>query len=469
MKKKVLEYIKRYGMIHPGERVCAGFSGGADSVCLLALLEELSGELGFFLEAVHVNHNLRGAESDGDQAFAEEFCRERGISLHLYSFPVAETSKEKGWGLEETGRYFRQRAFRECMEAYGADRIALAHHRNDAAETLLFHLARGTSLAGMAGIRPVRDRIIRPLLCVSREEILEELKRRGLPWRTDSTNLRDEYTRNCIRHQVIPVLEREVNPRTVEHMWAAGEDLLEAEAFLRGETEKRERRFCRREGNSWLVGEGLAEEPSYLVRRVIHSVLGRAEGGTRDLGRAHLEAVEKLLRAGTGKKVSLPGGLTAVRTYEGIRIGFSDPGEESLPFLGELPVTGPGTYRLGGVTADCRLCGPEEKIPEKTYTKWLDYDRISNGLVLRTRRPGDYLVVNRSGGRKKLKDYMIDEKIPRGERDRILLLASGREVFWVIGGRISESCKVTEKTTRVLRIQIMGGYTDGYERTGSDR
>ena len=470
MKKKVLDYIRKYQMIRSGDRVCVGFSGGADSVCLLVLLQEFSGELGFELSAVHVNHNLRGAESDEDQAFAEEFCRQRGIPLHLYSFPVAETAAEKGWGLEETGRYVRRQAFEECIHRFGADRIALAHHRNDAAETLLFHLSRGTSLNGMAGIRPVRGALIRPLLCADRREVEEELRRRKLSWRTDSTNLQDAYTRNCIRHRVIPVLEQAVNSRAVAHMAAAGEDLLAAEEFIRSESEKREARYCREDaGAGWLLENGLAKEPPFLIRRVLLSVLGKAAGGTRDIGREHLLSVEALFRGQTGKRISLPHRLLAVREYSGVRIRKESGEKKSRSSREEVAVTGGGTYELNGFTAECRLCGRKEKIPEKTYTKWLDYDRISNGLVLRTRRAGDYLVGNRSGGRKKLKDYMINEKIPREDRDRILLLASGQEIFWVVGYRISESCKIRGNTERVLEIQIKGGYTDENKSTGSDR
>ena len=183
MKKKILEFIRKYQMIRPGDSVCVGFSGGADSVCLLELLYELREELSIRLEAVHVNHNLRGRESDGDQDFAEEFCRKRGIPLHLYSFEVKKMAGNLGCGLEEAGRQARRNAYGDCVRRLGGARIALAHHQNDLAETLLFHLSRGTSLEGMAALRPVRGQVIRPLLCVSRKEIEEELRRRGLSWR----------------------------------------------------------------------------------------------------------------------------------------------------------------------------------------------------------------------------------------------------------------------------------------------
>lgn len=462
MKKKILEFIRKYQMIRPGDSVCVGFSGGADSVCLLELLYELREELSIRLEAVHVNHNLRGRESDGDQDFAEEFCRKRGIPLHLYSFEVKKMAGNLGCGLEEAGRQARRNAYGDCVRRLGGARIALAHHQNDLAETLLFHLSRGTSLEGMAALRPVRGQVIRPLLCVSRKEIEEELRRRGLSWRTDSSNLTDDYTRNCIRHQVIPVLEERVNRKAAAHIAAAGEDFLAAAEFLRAEAEKRRERLTSQEGNSCLLAQGLEEEPSLLAGMVILASLESISGSRKDISREHLEAVRQLFGRPAGKRLSLPRGVTAVRTGQGVRLfaGSCEEKEQAPVPRGEIPVTGEGKYQAWGWTAEFWLDKREEKIPEKTYTKWLDYDRISNGLVLRTRRSGDFLVVNRAGGRKKLKDYMIDEKIPREKRDRILLLASGSEIFWVVGYRISESCKIRENTERVLRVQITGGNTN---------
>ena len=216
------------------------------------------------------------------------------------------------------------------------------------------------------------------------------------------------------------------------------------------------------EGNSCLLVQGLEEEPSLLAGMVILASLESISGSRKDISREHLEAVRQLFGRPAGKRLSLPRGVTAVRTGQGVRLfaGSCEEKEQAPVPRGEIPVTGEGKYQAWGWTAEFWLDKREEKIPEKTYTKWLDYDRISNGLVLRTRRTGDFLVVNRAGGRKKLKDYMIDEKIPREKRDRILLLASGSEIFWVVGYRISESCKIRENTERVLRVQITGGNTN---------
>ena len=464
MRKKILEFIRKHRMISPGDVVCVGFSGGADSVCLLLWLRELSEELSFQLQAVHVNHGLRGRESDEDQAFAEEFCRERGIPLFVYEYQVAQMAREGRMGLEEAGRAARRRAYEECMEKNGATRIALAHHQNDLAETVLFHLARGSSLKGLSAIRPVSGAVIRPLLCVTREEIENDLKRRGVGWRTDSSNLKDDYTRNVIRHEIIPCLEKNINRGAVRHMAEAADDLEAADRFLRREAEKRRLELTENVGENgqdrWLLKEEITEEPEILQGYLILGCLETLAGVRKNLTREHVSMVRSLMNRQSGRKIMLPYGIEGRRTYRGVVLERAEAAERQRQKSGfpEIPVTGNGVYQAGKYHVACEIFAENaEKIPEKAYTKWLDYDRIKAGLVLRTRRQGDYLVINASGGRKKLKDYMIDCKIPVEERDSILLLASGHEVFWVVGYRIGESCKVSENTSHILRIEVTGG------------
>lgn len=542
MRERILAYIRRYHMVEEGDLVCVGLSGGADSLCLLVILQELSEELGIRLQAVHVNHGLRGEESDQDQAFTERLCREREIPLFVYVRRVGEIARELGVGTEEAGRLVRQQIYLQCMQEHGSTKIALAHHQNDLAETLLFHLARGTSLRGLGAIRPVNGFLIRPLLCVSRGELEQELRSRGMTWRTDSTNLQDQYTRNCIRHHLIPSLVDEVNAQAVAHMAQAAEDLAQADDFLREEARRRMQELVREEKGGICLSEDFCKLPDILQGYLVVECLERLEGSRKDLTRTHVGLVKQLADRQTGKCISLPGGITGVREYGGIFLGresadrgrglaaAASPGEKTASLgkgsaaglspmeqsegfgqvkqsgqqpaasgqgtrMGDLPVdfsvllsekslrTGAGVeFPLGQGQLFCRLLNLERmeeaennqqdqqeypgkaepipeggKIPQKKYTKWLDYDKMKTGLVVRTRRAGDYLVVNSSGGRKKLKDYLIDQKIPRRERDSIPLLASGSEIYWVAGYRISESCKVDRDTRQVLYIEIRGG------------
>lgn len=459
--ERTWNYISEYQLIRPGERILVGFSGGADSLCLLLLLHELGKQHGFTLQAVHVNHMLRGEESDGDQAFAEEFCRRLDIPIHCFSYPVEEMARKMQVGIEEAGREARRCAFRKCMDSSGAEKTALAHHRDDQAETVLFRLARGSSLAGLSGIRPRQGKVIHPLLFASKEEILRELEDRGIPYRTDSSNLTDHYTRNCIRHQIMPILQEKVNDRSIEHIVQAAGDIAETDEFLKKLSRNVKEQCILVCEQGILVKEEILEEEPVLVRYVLMDALSMVAGGRKDLGRDQVSQLLDLLKGGTGRKNSLPGNLEAVRGYEGVVLRRK--AEEKLSVRKEAEeegqvsqnILGPGEYSLRGWKIRCEVLDrvPDE-IPEKRYTKWLDYDKIKHHLEFRTRRTGDFLVTTEKGGRKKLKSYFIDEKIPAEERGKLLLLAAESRVFWVVGYRISEDCKITAQTRQVLKITV---------------
>lgn len=476
---RVAEFIRQYQMIAPGDVVLTGFSGGADSVLLLELLRELAKKGGFQVQSVHVHHNLRGEEADRDAAFAEAFCAEREIPFFLYSCPVEEVARKEHLSLEEAGRLERRRVFRECMEAHGGTKVALAHHRNDLAETMIHHLARGTSLAGLASLRPVRGNFIRPLLCLERTEIEKELERRKIAWCDDSTNGADDYTRNGIRHHVIPYLEQQVNERTVAHMAETSLDFLEAEEYFCDEAEKLFRNCCVRREDGLELQECLAKEAKILQRYVVRDCLERLAGQRKDLGREHLESVLDLFEKQVGKRVCLPYGLEAVRSYDGVVLRSYDgkradgDRKEKNPY--GIEIAGEGVYDWkefqirasfpetesleSGQTGQWREAN-FKRISEKKYTKCFNYAKIRDGLVLRTRRSGDFLTVRADGSRKKLKDYMIDAKIPREQRDSILLAADGQEIVWVVGYRISERYRVREDAEKIIQLEVSGGYTN---------
>ena len=230
--EKVLDYIRKNGMVQRGDRIIAGVSGGPDSVCLLFLLDKYKETLGISLEVVHMEHGIRGKESLEDAAFVENFCRKLAIPCHTYHRDIPKLAREWKCSGEEAGRRARYEAFEEVRGKNGGTKIAVAHNRNDQAETVLFHLVRGSGLSGLSGIRPVRGNIIRPLLCLTREEIEDLLRKENLPFRTDATNLETDYARNRIRLNILPLLREELNPRTCEHLAETAERLALAEDYL---------------------------------------------------------------------------------------------------------------------------------------------------------------------------------------------------------------------------------------------
>ena len=459
--EKVRKFVDKFGLIADGDVLVAGISGGADSVCLFYLLKELQRWWNFRFIAVHVNHGLRGEEAAEDEKFVEKICRDNGVPYKSVHRNVGEMAREMRLSTEEAGRKARYEVFQEVMREEQGTKIVLAHHQDDQAETMLHHLARGTGIAGLCGLKPVSGNRIRPLLCLKREEIEEYLRDDGRKWQTDSTNLDDTYTRNKIRHHVVRYLCDEINPETVSHMAETAEELRETEELLQMLTEAKVQQMVQRHQEYGLISEQLRQEPVILQRRVFLEEIKRIAGFSRDFTRTHVQDIENLWTRQVGKKVMLPYGVTACREYDGIRI-MKASGQTKQEEMRQEICLEPGEsvheISFDGLTVRYQIISNEfTQIPEKKYTKWLDYDIIKDSVVIRHRKPGDRIGVLNSGGNKKLKDYLIDLKIPQKERDSLWLLAAGQDVLWMIGDRISEKYKVTEKTRKILHIQIKGG------------
>lgn len=472
MVEKVLKYIEEFGLLTEGDRVVAGVSGGADSVCLLFMLMEIRNTIPIEIMVVHVEHGMRGEESLEDARYVEKLCGDHGIAYKQYSVNIAEIAKKEKLSLEEAGRAARYQAFEQTLADWEGSRIAIAHNRNDNAETVLFNLFRGTGIKGLCGIPPKRDSIIRPLLCLSRTEIEEYLKKRRISYQSDYTNFEDEYTRNKIRLNIIPYVEENINKRVLDHISDASKYLRQAEEFIEKNARKAyEACVQERPGSNSIDAEQFGSMDRIIQEYIIRICIGRIAGNLKNMSGTHIRDVIGLGKRQVGKRVSLPGGLIARRGYHEIYIEKTEGTREPEGRAGkgafiqeQVAVTDveiPGKYRFEelGMELEFLLLNREEnqQIPEKTYTKWFDYDKIKVNLQLRTRRTGDFLQVNSQGAQKKLKAYFIDKKIPGEDRDRILLLADGPHILWVIGHRISEAYKVTDTTKKILCVRVNGG------------
>ncbi len=461
MEEKVLAYIQEQGMIRAGDRIIVGLSGGADSVALFTILCHLRPKLQFELCAVHVNHELRGEDAEEDERFVRELCRKRGIDCFVFHRDVAALAAERGIGTEEAGRLARQEAFATQMREWNGTKLALAHHRNDQAETLLHHLCRGSGLTGLCGIRPVAGTKISPLLCVERREIEQYLKEQGIGWRTDESNGDLAYTRNRIRGEILPLLTQDVNPQSVRHMAQAAERFQYIEAYLRGQAADMLRACARLSEEGIQVSEEFFGEDPLLQSYGAIQIIERVGAGRRDVTASHIQQILELSAKPVGKSLTLPRGLVVRREYEGMSF-LAPSSDRQRPALPVQEFSPGRTLTLTEGILKSRLFSYEgQKIPQKIYTKWLNYDKIGSVLQLRSRRSGDYMVIDQQGGKKKLKDLMIDVKIPRWERDRVPVLAQGDEVLWIIGGRISETCRIQKNTRTVLEVTYQGGKTDG--------
>ncbi|EGB91687.1 tRNA(Ile)-lysidine synthase [Clostridium sp. D5] len=454
-------FIEFYHMIENGDKVIAGISGGADSVCLLFVLLKLREEMGIEIVAVHVNHGLRGEAAKRDEEFVQELCREHRVKCVVYRENVESISKKRKQSVEEAGRVVRREAFEKTLVECGGTKIAMAHHQNDNAETLLMNLARGTGLKGLGGIQPVAGKIIRPLLCLNRREIEQYVEAIGCGYCRDETNDEDDYTRNRLRHQVIPVLEEQVNAQAVRHMNEAMEQIRGLQDYMEIQTEEAYRDCVaeREDGALCIHADEYRSLHQVLQGLLIRKCLGRAAGAERDITMAHVEAVTGLFDKQTGKSRDLPYSVRAVREYDGVVLKKKNDVQKKGFSPIELNV--PGITRLPGLnlTICCSILEKAgdfsaKQAPQKTYTKWFDYDIIKGDLIVRPRQERDSIVIDKAGRSQKIKSYFINEKIPSKERDCVPLIADDKQIIWILGYRMSSACQVTGQTHRVLEIKV---------------
>ena len=455
MLKEVEDYMEKYHMIETGDTVVVGVSGGADSVCLLLLLHEYQSKKEFKIAVVHMNHTIRtNAKNDAD--YVKQICDNLQIPFFLYEKDIVGMAKDKGISTEEAGRNARYEAFNEVLASLGGKgKIAVAHNRNDCAETVLFNLFRGTGLTGLSGILPVRDNIIRPVLCLSREQIERYLKRHQFHWCIDSTNKENTYTRNKIRNIIIPYAEKEICKNSADHIARTAGELAEIREFFERQTKiaVNETVTMKQDEVSIHVYDFLKLE-NLMQKQVLLYCMEKITLGRKDIGMKHILDIQTLFQKDGSKQIDLPYQLEAVKQYDNVIIRNRKKRVDNS-FYQEVNVPGKIFLPSGKVMEFTIFPSQkDENIPEKTYTKWFDYDKILHCLVLRNRKTGDFLTINELMSKKKVKDYLIQEKVPRDERDDLLLLTDGSHILWVLGLRISEYYKVTNETKRILQVMI---------------
>lgn len=452
MLNKVARFMELNHMISRGDHIIVGISGGADSVCLLLILNELSKTRGFVPEAVHINHMIRGDEADRDEAYVAALCEKLGVRCHLVSRDVPGYASQYHMSLEEAGRKVRYEEFRKRAEIYPNAKIAVAHHGDDQAETVLYQIVRGSSLRGAGGIRPVRGNIIRPLLCVTRCEIERYLEEKNISFCVDSTNLGSDYARNKFRNKIIPYLTKEINAEAVSNINNLASDLQESYEYIYRQAEVLLDMAVTEKHRISFPVEALIKEPPVLRREAIRIAMERLSGTVRDITRKHIEAAEELLFGNVSRQVTLPYHMTALRDYEKLVICDGDT-ETARDFSYPFEDCTPGDFELK-VCDSCCCCDGDWKIITNDYTKVLNYDKIKDTIEIRNRLPGDYITIDRNGKRKSLKEYFIDNKIPREYRDRIWLVAEGSHILWIVGYRTSEILKTDGATSRVLVVTV---------------
>ena len=447
IKKKVFSFIEERKLIQEGDRVIAGISGGADSVCLFWMLLAYRSRCPFSFAVAHINHGVR-EEAAEDADFVKRLCGEHQVPFFLYEGNIREIARREKYSEEDAGRRLRYQSFEDAAAAFGANKIAVAHNENDRAETMLFHLFRGSGLRGLRGILPVRGNIIRPILCLERGEIEAYLTENGKEWCTDATNAEDDYARNRIRHHILPYAEEEIFPGAIRHMGRTADILAETEEYLEEQTaEALGEVLCSRKEAEWVfLADEMKKKHPVIQKRLLLKAAEALSPTGKDVEEVHIRALLGLSEQPGNREIQLPMGITGRREYEKVFLQREIQGAEEEILLPELNFS--VFFMKNG-----------EEVPRNQYTKWFDYDKMRESPVIRFRQTGDFLTITDGKGQmrhKSLKEYMVTEKIPRSLRDKIPVLAEGNHVIWLIGYRISEYYKINRNTKRVLQVQLKG-------------
>lgn len=451
MLDKLRSALKGGRLIPPKSRVLVALSGGADSIALLHGLLALAGELDFCVSAAHLNHGIRGRSADADEDFCKSICKKWGVPLFSKKVDCPALALEQKQSLEEAARAARYAFLAAAAKEIGADRVAVAHHRDDQAETVLLNLFRGTGASGLRAMQPLRQNIVRPLLFASKGEILEYVSQNDLPFVQDETNSNKEYTRNRLR-ALDPEL-RLINPAYAQNICRA--------ASLIGEDDDALCAWAKAELEKAVCAEGLSCErinalPRAVSGRVIR-LYAASRGLTADLSFRHVDAIRSICAGGTGACADLPRGFAARVDYGVLTIARAKKDSGGQDYCVPLVVEGETVTPLGVISA-ALVPRPKDLTAAPPFACFVAAEPVI-GAVARPRKPGDTILPFGAPGRKKLKDFYIDKKIRREDRN-LPVIAAGSEVLWAIGAGLSQIAAVGSQKT-VLWLEFTPFETTG--------
>ena len=459
MKNRVLKTIKKYNLIQKGDKIVIGLSGGPDSMALLYVLLDIREEIDFNIHIAHVNHGIRGKDALADEKFVEKLAKKLNLPYYSKTVNMDKYAKEQGISSEEAGRKLRYGFFREILFKIGGGKIAVAHNRNDQAETLLMRFFRGTGIDGLKGMEYENGDIIRPILGIERKEIEKYLLDKNIDSRLDKTNLEPIYNRNRIRLELIPYIEENYNPNIIDTLWRTSKIASIDSDFLEEYTQKTYNKLVKKKTkHSIILDESLfLKEHKSIQQRIIRNSILDINDNLQGFTEKHISYILRLfLEGGTGKSIDLIDNIIAKTSY-GDFIIEKKREVKKKDFLYKINMEGFTYIDESGHEFKTEVF-PFEKIDinkKDRFVKYFDYDKIKGGLYVRNRKDGDRFIPYGMKGSKKIKDYFIDEKIPKEERDRIPLVTDRENILWVAGYRSSDLYKVTNNTKNVLIISIV--------------
>ncbi len=467
LEERALSFIRENNLVKPGEVLLAGVSGGPDSTCLILILNELKDKLGIKLHVAHLNHGLRGAEAEADAQFVANLAAKLGLPVTIERQDVKAYERARQMSLEEAAREVRYTFFAELALRIGATKVAVGHTLNDHTETVLMHLVRGSGTRGLTGLRPSNlwrsqgksITVIRPLLEISREETEDYCRNCGLTPRTDTTNLSLSTLRNRLRLELLPLL-RQYNPEIKEALSRTAKIASDDIALIDEKTSEVASEVAQKTGDAVILNrEKLSKLPQALKRSLLRWAIEELIGDVREIELTHIEDIMDVLRKPAGKSINLPRGLTFTNEY-GRHILSKDASALSPypPLEGEFPIKIPGETVIPGWRIKAELVS-REKVKDTGITDdpsiaYLDADKVGMTLVVRSRRRGDRFQPLGMSEMKKVGEFMIDAKVSRQMRRGVPIVVSPSQTIWLVGLRIDERVKVSEKTKRILRLRF---------------
>ena len=451
-KEKLARFLEEERIISRGDKIIAACSGGADSVALIYLLGLLRFDLKLSLLAVHIDHQTRPEANEAEAELVKDICRRLNIAL-----VIRKINPEPGPGFENRARDMRFGEFERILRMYNFNKLALGHHKNDQAETVLMNLMRGAGMGGMSGIKPCMDHVIHPLLCFSKKELTELLLSEKIPWVEDATNSDVHQRRNYLRNRIIPLLEENVHPGVVEKISLQAAISREAEAFFREQAKQRFKRLCIEQNPTRIVLKlkGLPNissiEQFYTLRRA-YALLSGTE---QDFYWHSLADIQALYGSQGSKETLLQKGIRVERRYEELffytaQDSLAAPPPEAVTVEEERSRAVWGSMRFS--FKHIRVLPKHEEFGK--HCIFLDADKVVFPLVIRSREEGDRFIPKGMQNFKKLKDFFIDEKVAKNERDRMAIVCDSEKILWIAGMRMDQRACPVPESSRYLQIHL---------------
>lgn len=447
-------YSAKHKLFRSGVKILVGFSGGADSTALLLALWHLKSKFGYSILAAHVNYGLRGNESQLDEQFVRKFCFNRNISLVVKDIKINPKSN-----VENHAREIRFDYFNKLCKLYKINKIALGHNREDQAETLLFRMFRGSGYTGIKGISPITEDIVHPLLSFSREDIISFLETEKIPWREDLSNKDNTYSRNKIRNQMIPWIREHLNPNVVTKLYETAEIFSETDDILESLATRRllKAQIKHSKDECRLSARIIRKTKTVLRYYVYKEAYSRINGNAKDFYHNNFIEIENLLTSDGSKQIFLPNNIFVFKEYDELIFTKVDI-SKSENSGNEKEIT---SLRNRFTFEDYRIIMKKlKKMPnrrnlfEDKNVAYLDFDKTSFPITIRHRKPGDKFYPLGMQHNKKLKDFLIDEKVPKFDRDKVLIFCDQEKIIWLAGHRIDNRVVTSEQTQNILFIKI---------------